>query len=86
MHGAQHQDPEADRLARAVATRTGETLTQAVINALQDRLAREEQKDVGVDEKVADAMEIGRHYVTQPLLDDRTSEEIIRYDERGMPS
>jgi hypothetical protein len=38
------KDPEADRLARAVATRTGETLTQAVINALRDRLAREERK------------------------------------------
>lgn len=33
--------PEADRLARELAERTGETLTEAVINALRERLARE---------------------------------------------
>jgi len=80
------KDPEADRLARAVAARTGETLTQAVINALRDRLAREERKDHDVDSRVADAMEVGRHYVSQPLRDDRTAEEILGYDERGLPS
>ena len=31
-------DPEADRLARAVAQRAGETITQAVITALRERL------------------------------------------------
>ena len=35
------KDPEADRLARELATRTGETLTQAVVVALRERLARE---------------------------------------------
>ena len=34
--------PEADRLARELAEKTGETITEAVINALRDRLAREE--------------------------------------------
>jgi ribonuclease VapC len=34
------KDPEADRLAREVAARTGETLTAAVIVALRERLAR----------------------------------------------
>ena len=80
------KDPEADRLARAVAARTGETLTQAVINALRDRLAREEKSDVDVDGRVADAMEIGRHYASQPLRDERAAEEIIGYDERGLPT
>lgn len=80
------KDPEADRLARAVALRTGESLTQAVINALRDRLAREEQKDDDVERRVADAMEIGRHYVSQPLRDNRTPEDIIGYDEQGLPT
>jgi antitoxin VapB len=56
------KDPEADRLARAVAARTGETLTQAVVTALRERLARMQKAD-DVDIVVADAMEIGRHYV-----------------------
>jgi hypothetical protein len=34
------KDPEADRLARALARRTGETLTEAAINALRERLER----------------------------------------------
>ena len=35
------KDPDADRLARALSRRTGETLTEAVINALRERLERE---------------------------------------------
>jgi antitoxin VapB len=79
------KDPEADRLARAIAARTGESLTQAVVNALRDRLAKEERKNEDIESRVADAMEIGRHYVSQPLLDQRTPEEIIGYDEHGLP-
>jgi antitoxin VapB len=33
------KDPEADRLARAVARETGETLTGAVIQSLRERRA-----------------------------------------------
>ncbi len=36
--------PEADRLARELAARTGETITQAVLNALRERLKREGAK------------------------------------------
>lgn len=79
------KDPEADRLARAVADRTGESLTQAVINALRDRLEREERKQDDIESRVADAMEIGRHCASLPLLDRRTPEEILGYDENGLP-
>ena len=79
------KDPEADRLARAVAARTGETLTEAVINALRDRLAREERKQDDIEGRVADAMEIARHYASLPRLDDRSPDEILGYDENGLP-
>ena len=79
------KDPEADRLARAVAQRTGETLTQAVINALRERLAREERKEQAIDDLVEDIMEIGRHCAALPLLDARSADEIIGYDENGLP-
>ena len=39
------KDPDADRLARALARRTGETLSEAVITALRERLERELRKD-----------------------------------------
>jgi antitoxin VapB len=35
------KDPDADRLARALAQRTGEALTEAVVNALRERFERE---------------------------------------------
>ena len=34
------KDPEVDRLARELADRTGETLTEAIRVALRDRLVR----------------------------------------------
>ena len=80
------KDPEADRLARALASQTGETITQAVVNALRDRLARQTRRIDEVESRVADAMEIGRHYISQPLLDERSPEEILGYDDRGLPS
>jgi len=79
------KDPEADRLARAVAQRTGETLTQAVINALRERLAREMRKDEAIESLVEDIMEIGRHCASLPLLDRRSADDIIGYDESGLP-
>jgi len=79
------KDPEADRLARALAQRTGETLTQAVINALRERLAREQRKDQAVESLVEDVMEIGRHCAALPLLDARSAEDILGYDDNELP-
>ena len=79
------KDPEADRLARAVAQRTGETLTQAVVNALRERLAREQRKEQAIESLVEDVMEIGRHCAALPLLDARSADAIIGCDENGLP-
>lgn len=79
------KDPEADRLARAVAQRTGETLTQAVINALRERLAREERKEQATESFVEDVMEIGRHCAALPLLDARSADDLVGYDDNGLP-
>ena len=80
------KDPEADRLARAVAQRAGETLTQAVINALRDRLVRLEQRTQDIDTLVEDGLAIGRHCATLPVLDERSDNEILGYDTHGIPS
>jgi antitoxin VapB len=36
------RDPEADRLARELAARTGQPITRVVVEALRDRLKREQ--------------------------------------------
>jgi antitoxin VapB len=79
------KDPEADQLARHLAQRTGETITQAVITALRERLAREKRKDEAVESLVEEIMDIGRHCASLPLLDARSADEIIGYDEHGLP-
>lgn len=80
------KDPEADRLARAVARYTGETLTQVVIDALRDRLARLEQRAQDTDILVEEALAIGRHCAALPVLDERSDDEILGYDEPRVTS
>ena len=78
------KDSEADRLAREVAARTGETLTTAVIVALRERLAR--LRGRSKRRRLRDELrEIGRRCAQLPTLDDRSSEEILGYDDRGLP-
>jgi antitoxin VapB len=79
------KDPDADRLARALVQRTGETLTEAVINALRERLERELRKEQAVETLIEDVMEIGRHCASLPLLDQRPPDEILGYDDNGPP-
>jgi len=79
------KDPEADRLARAVALLTGETLTQAVVNSLRQRLANEERRATDIHSIVEDGLAIARHCASLPVLDDRPADAILGYDEQGIP-
>lgn len=78
------RNPEAERLAAELAKYTGETKTEAVIKALRDRLARVRREKTG--RRLADELEeIAKHCASLPVLDSRPAEEIIGYDERGLP-
>ena len=76
--------PEADRLARELAARTGETLTEAVVKALRERLKRERGRAAPPSLK-EEIMAISRRCAVLPRRTGRTPEEIIGYDERGVP-
>lgn len=79
-------DPETDSLARQVASLTGETLTEAVRTSLAERLRRERLKR-GRPADLADELEaIVRRCDALPVLDNRSADEIIGYDENGLPS
>jgi len=78
------KDPETDRLARAVAALTGETLTTAVKKALAERLERERLKRGEPYDIAARLREIGEHCASLPVYDPRTPDEICGYDENGM--
>ena len=75
--------PEAERLARALAARTGETITQAITTALEERLLREEGK-CKVAHMSDGLLEIGERCAALPDHDSRSAEEIVGYDEQGL--
>ena len=78
------KDPEVYRLARQLADRTGESMTEAVRKSLRERLTREEVRtaDPFLMEKL---LEISDRRANRPVLDSRSAEEIIGYDEHGIP-
>ena len=49
------KDLTAEQLARALAERTGETITEAVIKALRERLEREQRNEQTVESLVGRA-------------------------------
>jgi antitoxin VapB len=78
------EDAEIDRLARAVAALTGESLTEAVRKALAERLDRERLQRGGSVDLAERLLTIGRHCARLPDLDRRSADEILGYDETGM--
>jgi len=78
------KDKETDRLARAVAALTGETLTDAVRKSLSERLEREQLRRGRPGDLAARISEIGAHCAGLPDIDTRTPDEIVGYDETGM--
>ena len=77
------KDEEAHALARKLAEATGESLTQAVKTSLEERLARVRHLKVP---RLADQLDrIALDCASLPLLDPRTPEEILGYDESGLP-
>ncbi len=77
------KDPETDRLARELAERMGTSITEALKAALKDRLARTMPR---LDTVYADLIAIGERGRARPVIDDRTEDEIVGYDESGIPS
>lgn len=75
---------EADRLARELAALTGESMTDAIIRALREQIDRERsRRGPGVYEKL---MQLAAEIDSLPVLDPRTPDEIIGYDENGLPA
>lgn len=75
---------EAEKLATELARVTGESKTEAVTKALRDRLARVRRERA--KRRLADELEdIAEHCARLPVLDDRRAEEILGYDDSGLP-
>ncbi|MDE0177071.1 MAG: type II toxin-antitoxin system VapB family antitoxin [Gammaproteobacteria bacterium] len=79
------RNPEAEMLAADLARLTGETKTAAVTRALREQLSRVRRDRSGMG-LAGRLVAIGKECAALPVLDDRPAEEILGYDEDGLPS
>jgi len=76
------KNDRAEKLARQVAAETGESLTEAVIHSLEERLERLKGRRSAPD--LAETLiAIGRRCSSLPDLDTRSADEILGYDDQG---
>jgi len=76
--------PEAEQLAQDLARLTGESKAEAVTQALRDRLER--VRSERPQRRLADELdEIALRCASRPVLDRRHPDEILGYDENGLP-
>ena len=75
---------ETERLAREIAAKAGESLTETIGKALRERLDRmkKERRNQILSGQL---QEILRRVDQLPVLDSRTPDEILGYDEHGLP-
>ena len=77
-------NPQAENLAKELANRTGESIAQAVIVALRERLERETRRQQ--PSLAEDLVRIGQECAALPVLDERTPGDILGYDKNGLPT
>ncbi len=78
------RNPQTEALATELAQLTGETKTEAVTKAVRDRLDRVKRERH--HRSLADELDaIARQCAALPVLDARAPDEILGYDEHGLP-
>ena len=74
------KNPLAHRLAEQLSKKMGTTLSDAVISALKDRV-----RNTGRPINRAKLEAIQAEAAALPVLDSRSMDEILGYDESGLP-
>lgn len=78
------KNPETERLAHLLADATGESLTEAVTAALRERLAAV-RRAADREQMIASVARLQEMVQALPVLDPRSPDEILGYDEYGLP-
>ena len=72
----------AEDLARKVAEESGESMTQAIIHSLEDRLEKLQGRR-NPNNLLKEIREIGNRCASLPDIDNRPTDEILGYNENG---
>ena len=75
---------KAEKLAREVERLSGESLTEAIIHALEDRLEQLKARRAAAT-LTEEILRISQRCSALPELDERSPDEILGYDSRGVP-
>ena len=75
---------KAEKLARELATESGENITQAITRALEERLQRLRGRSTATD-LAEELMRISKRCSEIPDQDRRPPDEILGYDPSGVP-
>jgi antitoxin VapB len=79
------KDPEVHQLAAELARRTRTSLTEAVKDSLRESLARHSSTRNDSRRVVETVMRIAHRIASRPVIDNRTPEEIVGYNDSGVP-
>jgi antitoxin VapB len=79
------KDPTADRLARELAAVAGESITTAVTIAVRERLERI-YRMAPPEVRLQRIRAIAERAAAEPVIDDRTDDELFGWDEDGLPT
>jgi antitoxin VapB len=83
--GLNIKDPEVHALALELARRTNRSMTEVVRQSLRDSLALARGRRADTSRVVNRVMEIAGRASSRPVLDQRSPEAILGYDEHGLP-
>lgn len=75
---------ETDQLARTLAALTGESITETVTTALAERLERLREATPPPGKRVL-LHGIRQRVARMPVIDARSADDLLGYDEDGMP-
>ena len=79
------KNPDTEQLARELAALTNTSLTETIHEAVADRLARLKRERSG-RAMAEELMEIGARCSRLPVISDMSADEVLGYDEFGIPS
>jgi antitoxin VapB len=85
--GLSIKNAEVERMVREIATTRGVSMTEALRQVLAEEVERQRlARAAEIEARIAAAMAIAREVAAMPDISDMTDDEILGYDEDGIPS